>query len=651
MQKIKKKIIPHPYQHAAICAAVEAIREDKNVVPLIKIEGGGGKGYVNAAIAYNVAQSKKRCLCLVDSKELVEQNEEKFIQFLYQRQHVSSGVYCAGLNNRKESGQQVILASIQSYKGHAYDSGVFDYVVIDEAHMISSKEGSMYQKVFAAERAKNPKVRFIIMTASPYRIDCGMLEDLEMPSPLYIRTVFETNFLEMVKDGFLTPAISTRRPKSEADMSHVHKRLGEYIQSEAEEAFMAVLPAQIATILEYVSSHKKAIIFAQSVTHAEAIKTALDIAFEATGYDQKYLTSKGSHATRFCGVIHGGIDRDAEIKDFKEGKLKILVNVMIAVKGFDVNDIDLVVLMFSTLSIAKYIQTVCRGSRTAEGKLFFTVLDFGGNIKKHGSIDEATQSKPGEGVAPTKECPECDMIVHLNVTECPGHHLNGEKCDYIWQKPERSVGKNLTSEAADGGITSEEPSKTYFDDITFEASITKKTDPCVIVSFWAGGQRPEHRMWLNLWNAHKFVAAKEWAKINAFSAGKGAAIKEQAIKVEDKAGFVADFMNSAYSGGLIPHIDFILTLPQKNNPKYNEVVSWGTDDVEEQQGGKQTMTDKCKCGKGYASDYDGVCRFCREKLFRRAEAKRVNVRHRGDGMSIDQMRVLKGEVQRNDVYI
>lgn len=45
---------------------------------------------------------------------------------------------------------------------------------------------------------------------------------------------------------------------------------------------------------------------------------------------------------------------------------------------------------------------------------------------------------------------------------------------------------------------------------------------------------------------------------------------------------------------------------------------------------------KCKCDKGHASDYDNLCKFCRENLFRRAVAKQVGVRHRGDGMTIEQ---------------
>lgn len=44
----------------------------------------------------------------------------------------------------------------------------------------------------------------------------------------------------------------------------------------------------------------------------------------------------------------------------------------------------------------------------------------------------------------------------------------------------------------------------------------------------------------------------------------------------------------------------------------------------------------CCCGKGYASDIDNRCRNCREHQYTRAEAKSVGVKHRGDGMTLDQ---------------
>lgn len=63
------------------------------------------------------------------------------------------------------------------------------------------------------------------------------------------------------------------------------------------------------------------------------------------------------------------------------------------------------------------------------------------------------------------------------------------------------------------------------------------------------------------------------------------------------------------------------------------------------------MSNQCKCGKGHASKVDDQCCYCRENNYRRAQAKSVNVRHRGDGMSLDQEAVLLGTKKRSEVYI
>lgn len=63
------------------------------------------------------------------------------------------------------------------------------------------------------------------------------------------------------------------------------------------------------------------------------------------------------------------------------------------------------------------------------------------------------------------------------------------------------------------------------------------------------------------------------------------------------------------------------------------------------------LTTTCGCGKGYANSLDNLCKFCRESKYGRAQAKSVNVRHRGDGMSLDQEAVLLGTKKRNEVFI
>jgi len=67
------------------------------------------------------------------------------------------------------------------------------------------------------------------------------------------------------------------------------------------------------------------------------------------------------------------------------------------------------------------------------GKENCLVLDFAGNVRRHGPIDLVRPKRPGDGgggEAPTKVCPDCDSIIALSATECPD-------CGYVF--PPREV--------------------------------------------------------------------------------------------------------------------------------------------------------------------------------------------------------------------
>lgn len=51
----------------------------------------------------------------------------------------------------------------------------------------------------------------------------------------------------------------------------------------------------------------------------------------------------------------------------------------------------------------------------------------------------------------------------------------------------------------------------------------------------------------------------------------------------------------------------------------------------------------CKCGKGYASSFDHLCKFCREKKHCPTNRDCVNYGiKRGDGLTLEQMTKIKG---------
>ena len=64
--------------------------------------------------------------------------------------------------------------------------------------------------------------------------------------------------------------------------------------------------------------------------------------------------------------------------------------------------------------------------RNAPGKKNCLVLDFAGNIERHGPIDRVNPYDPsrnGGGQAPVKVCPKCRLYIYAGYQQCPhcGH--------------------------------------------------------------------------------------------------------------------------------------------------------------------------------------------------------------------------------------
>jgi DNA repair protein RadD len=100
-----------------------------------------------------------------------------------------------------------------------------------------------------------------------------------------------------------------------------------------------------------------------------------------------------------------------------------------------------------TLSTGLYVQMVGRGTRKAEGKTNCLILDFAGNVRRHGPVDQVDiklGGSNGAAVAPamvrTKTCPECAEINPLDAGACCC-------CGYGWPKPKPAAKHATFAEA------------------------------------------------------------------------------------------------------------------------------------------------------------------------------------------------------------
>jgi DNA repair protein RadD len=533
------KLTPRPYQIAAVKAASASVRSGKS--PLIVLPGGTGKALCVAMMSNQIVRHGKRVLNLTHDRGLVGQNHAELLTY---EPLIDAGIYSAGLS-RKDTGHAAMFAGIQSYVNHAYDSGRFDYILIDEAHRVPPGDQGQYQKVFEVERKKNPDIRIIGLTATPFRMGQGSL--IEGDDRLFDEICYEAFYLDMVRDGYLS-MVTAQIGKGSADLIGVHIRRGEYVESEAEEAFMAVLPSQVSAIIEAGKNRKKWLIFATSVRHAEALQQALN-----------------EHVK--TGIVVGGDEknRDKTINTFKHDDMRACVNVNIMTTGTNVPAIDMLVLCRATHSTSLYVQMIYRGTRLSPGKKDCRVLDFGQNTLRHGPIDTASQSRSGGGGKEPlgRQCPECDTVSPIGSAVCIA-------CGFVFPKPQRKVGKNLKESAGEGGITSIEPIKLYVDDVGFKADVTSNGNDCIIMNFIQNGERwPVHREWLMLWHDNEWVHRMAWRKLNAITNGQAEELKGLDRNV------IETVLNEAYQSKEIPRIDFVNLLPNKKEKKYFDLIAWG----------------------------------------------------------------------------
>jgi DNA repair protein RadD len=124
-------------------------------------------------------------------------------------------------------------------------------------------------------------------------------------------------------------------------------------------------------------------------------------------------------------------ERDAIIAAYRAGTLRALSNVNVLTTGFDVPGVDLIAMLRPTLSTGLYVQMVGRGTRPADGKHNCLVLDFAGNVWRHGPVDQDegalknSRGKTSVGTIAAKCCPDCGELVATAAAECSncGHEF------------------------------------------------------------------------------------------------------------------------------------------------------------------------------------------------------------------------------------
>jgi DNA repair protein RadD len=174
-------------------------------------------------------------------------------------------------------------------------------------------------------------------------------------------------------------------------------------------------------------------------------------------------------------------ERDRIIGDFKTGRIRFLFNANLLTTGFDAPHIDCIIMLRPTKSTGLYVQIMGRGLRKHQDKENTLVLDFAGNIERHGPIDQIRVKRKGEkgdsvSVAPVKECPDCHELLATMVMVCPqcGH-------EFPRQAPHGTEASEAVLVAALA-----QPKVYAVDSVEYETHHKAGKDPSLKVTYWCG---------------------------------------------------------------------------------------------------------------------------------------------------------------------
>ncbi len=385
------------YQKDAI-ASIYGYFDRSEGNPLVVLPTGSGKSLVLGGFVKDALEQfpGTRVLVMTHRKELIEQDAAALRSL-----GVDCGIYSAGLSSKQL--RPITVGGVQSLVNVKLPR--FDLAIIDEAHLVPQADAGMYRDVIKRLKDENPDLKIVGLTATPYRLSGGMLTRGE--EKIFTSVCFDQPVQKLVDKGFLSPLVCPTI-QNQIDTSAVPVRGGEFVQKVLEAAADDddLVMASLDEWESLAKDRHSSLFFCVSVAHAENVV--------------RHLRMRGVTTELVTGETADG-DRKRAIEKYKAREVRALVSVDVLTTGFDAPCTDCIAILRPTQSTGLYVQIVGRGMRLYPGKTDCLVLDFGGNIERHGPITHVRPKSQGNGqVAPgTKACMNCLAEIASWRKECP----------------------------------------------------------------------------------------------------------------------------------------------------------------------------------------------------------------------------------------
>lgn len=398
--RIMKKELRY-FQQDCVKAIIDSLKRGHR--PYANCVTGFGKSLVLADLSAKALKQGKRVLQLVPNHTLCEQNYRQSIDY-FESMAYKVGM-CSAKAKRYELSKSCVIATQTSLVRRVGRLGHIDLCLIDEADMVALDDDTTYRKIIASLLAKNPAMKIVGVTGSPYRQDQGEIHQGE--NALFTECCYESDIPRLINEGYLSSVEMLNSPVH-VDLDGVKIVRGEYDQGQVGVKFDAIIDDAVADFKRLFQENniQTALIFASTIDNGQKIVQAYNNPDE-------------------CRLAHGGLnnhERKQLIEWLTNGSgNRFLVNVGLYTRGFDYPALECLVLLRATKSLRLYVQIIGRLLRTHDEKPFGYLIDYGTNVERFGPIDSLKPPPPpGKGEAPIKYClmPMCGAENRLSAKEC-----------------------------------------------------------------------------------------------------------------------------------------------------------------------------------------------------------------------------------------
>lgn len=382
------------YQHNAVNAALEALAKGDRRI-LLTLATGTGKTSIAFQIAWKMFQAKwnlsgepirrPRILFLADRNILADQAYNAFSAF------PNDAVTRIDPDTiRKNRGQPpknaslffTIFQTFMTGEGEPvytqYPPDFFDFIVIDECHRGGAKDESEWRRVL---EYFEPAVQ-LGLTATPKR------KHNADTYTYFGEPVYTYALRDGIEDGFLTP-FKVRQMASTID-EYVYDGSDELVAGDIEvgETFTErdfntriIIPerelSRVKEFMTQIDQRQKTLVFCATQDHAALVRDLIN-------------QVKESANPNYCHRVTAddGVVGEQHLRDFQDNDKTIPTILTTSQKlstGVDARNIRHIVLMRPIRSMIEFKQIIGRGTRTYEGKDFFTIWDF---VKAHENFND-----------------------------------------------------------------------------------------------------------------------------------------------------------------------------------------------------------------------------------------------------------------------